>query len=92
MSTSNTKECFRECIGLKVKGVLFDALPMGGLALAHGTKTLVFDDGTGLTVSGNGSYWRETKAGIEGAVDDVRARLARAHQDLEDVLASAGRE
>ena len=29
MAASNTKECFRECVGKKVVGVLFDVMPLG---------------------------------------------------------------
>ena len=48
MAASNTKECFRECVGKKVVGVLFDAMPSGHRDLSRGTKTLLFDDGSGL--------------------------------------------
>jgi hypothetical protein len=54
-ATSNTFECFRDVIGLKVVGVLKDAMPPSRRDLAAGTKTLVFEDGTGLTFAPNGS-------------------------------------
>lgn len=62
--TANDLEAFRSVIGRTIQGVLFDAQPAH---LQGGTKTLVFDDGTGLTVCSNGSYWRESKADIERA-------------------------
>jgi hypothetical protein len=90
MAASNTKECFRESVGKRIVGVLFNALPFGRHDLAHGCKTLVFDDGTGLTLADNGSYWQENKADIQRAVDVQRDELSRAKADIEDVLRVAG--
>lgn len=90
MSASNTKECFREVVGLTVKGVLFDALPASDHALAVGSKTLVFSDGTGLTISHNGSFWRESQESIQRALWPYRERLRLLQEDAQDVLALAG--
>jgi hypothetical protein len=91
MTASNTKDCFREIVGKQVKGVLFDALPVGGRGdLSDGTKTLVFDDGTGLTISSSGTYWRESANEISRAIEIARAKLKSAKRDIEDVLIAAG--
>lgn len=73
MAASNTFEAFRECIGHKVVGVLKDAMPPSDRGLAAGTKTLVFEDGTGFTMAPNGSYWRESKKEIDRAIS-IRKR------------------
>lgn len=90
MAASNTKECFRESVGKRIVGVLFDALPPHRPDLSLGNKTVIFDDGTGLTFGGNGSYWQESRADIERAVERAREELARRKRDVEDVLQAAG--
>ena len=91
MTASNTKDCFRECVGKKIKGVLFDALPNGGRRdLSNGTKTLVFDDGSGLTISSNGSFWRENVEEVSQAIQRKRADLEDNERDIKDVLTAAG--
>ena len=90
MASSNTKECFRESIGRTIVGVLFNALPFGRYDLAQGTTTMVFDDGSGLTVASNGSFWQESRDVVERAVASQRGELERAKADLEDVLRVAG--
>lgn len=90
MPASNTKDCFRDVVGLTVAGVIFDALPVARPDLAAGNKTLVFADGTGLTISSNGSYWRENKPDVDRAIAQTRRKLAQTQTDLEDVLALAG--
>ena len=89
-ATSNTFECFRDCIGRTVVGVMRDALPASRRDIAEGTKTLVFDDGTGLTVASNGSYWRESKRAIEQAIGMRMRELESAQRDIQDVLEAAG--
>lgn len=90
MAASNTKGCFRESVGKRIVGVLFNALPFGRHDLAQGCKTLVFEDGTGLTFADNGSFWQETKNDIQRAVDVQREELNCAKADIEDVLRVAG--
>lgn len=91
MAASNTKDCFKEVIGKSVIGVLFDALPVGRHDLAQGTKTLVFDDGTGLTISSNGSFWRENAEDVKRAIDIKGQELAATKDCIEAVLALAGK-
>lgn len=90
MAASNTRECFSECIGRKVVGVLFNALPTGWQDIANGTKTLVFDDGRGLTISSTGTFWQESADDINQAVRVQRAELEARKRELADVLALAG--
>lgn len=90
MTASNTKDCFRECVGKKVTGVLFGALPLGDRDIASRTKTLIFDDGTGLTISSNGSFWRETAKDVRHAVEWKRDELNATKGEIAEVLALAG--
>lgn len=87
---SNTRDCFSTFIGCKVVGVLFDALPLTDRSLAAGNKTLVFDDGHGLTISSNGSYWTESPETIKRAIDQKKKELARTQDELSGVLQLAG--
>ena len=87
---SNTKDCFREFIGHTVKGVLFDALPVGRYDLQGGNKTLVFDDGRGLTFANNGSYWIDSADEVKRAITIVKGMLEAAQLDAKDILALAG--
>jgi hypothetical protein len=90
MAASNTKECFRECVGKKVVGVLFDAMPPGRTDLSCGTKTLLFDDGSGLTISSKGTFWVEHPEEIKRAIAEAHGALRRNQRDLKDVLDAAG--
>lgn len=90
MAASNTKDCFRECIWRTVVGVLFDSLPPNRLDLSAGTKTLVFDDHTGLTIATNGAHWLESAEEIHRAIALVRADLESRKRDIEEVLMTAG--
>ena len=89
MAASNTKDCFRECVGKHIRGVLFDALPAGRSDLAPGTKTLIFEDGTGLTISSNGSFWLENEREIEHAIEEHRAKLSQLKNEIEEVITVA---
>jgi len=90
MPASNTKDCFRECVGKKIKGVLFDALPVGDRHIAIGTKTLVFDDGSGLTITSGGAFWIESATEIGRAIEIKRSELEDNRRDIQDVLVAAG--
>lgn len=92
MSAANTRECFSEFIGRSVVGVLSDALPPHDHRLAAGNKTLVFDDGRGLTISRNGAHWIENKASIDSAIEAKRRELQRVQGELADALKLAGGE
>jgi hypothetical protein len=88
--SANTKDCFRECIGRTVVGVLFDALPVNRRDIAAGTKTLVLDDGRGLTIASNGSFWIDSAEEVARAIRSKRQQLAATQSELEGVLELAG--
>lgn len=87
---SNTRECFREFVGQRMKGLLFDVFPMHRHDLSGGSKTLVFEDGRGLTIASNGSYWIESAADVLRAVEIRQAELDARKADIAEVLALAG--
>lgn len=89
--TSNTRACFEGCVGKKIVGVLFDALPINRADLRRGSKTLVFEDGTGLTISSSGSFWRERSDDVKCAVEVVERELRQTEDNLRGVLDLAGR-
>lgn len=86
---SNTRDCFREFVGQRVIGLLFDALP-DDRQLSPGSKTLIFEDRRGLTISGNGTYWIESVETVARAVERQKAKLTTAQRELNEVLATAG--
>lgn len=90
MTASNTKQCFMDVIDLTVIGVLFDALPASRRDLAKGNKTLVFNDGTGLTISDNGTFWRESADEIARAIRIKGAELDETRRAIEAVMDLAG--
>lgn len=53
---SNTRDCYREFVGQRLIGLVFDALPVRRRDIARGTVTMIFEDGRGLTIGSNGSY------------------------------------
>lgn len=86
MLTSNTPACFTEFIGHEVIGFL-----RGGL---HGygpdTKTLVFDDGRGLTINDNGAYWVTSAEEVQRAVSRRQSELKSTKAELRRVIDLAG--
>lgn len=90
MPAANTKECFSEFIGQKVVGVLFDAVPVSRMDLAIGNKTLIFEDGRGLTISSKGTYWIETAEDIAAAARKTARHLRDVEKHLAGVLDLAG--
>jgi hypothetical protein len=90
MTASNTRDCFRVCIGKRVVGVLFDALPVGRPDLNQGNKSLIFDDGTALTVNTNGSFWIDLPSDVRQAIAELEKRLNEAKAAISETLATAG--
>jgi hypothetical protein len=90
-TAANTRECFTEFIGQRVVGVLFDALPAHRGDLAAGTKTLIFEDGRGLTIASNGTCWIERADEIERAARAVALELEATRRRLQGVLRIADR-
>jgi hypothetical protein len=89
-AASNTRDCFREFIGQRLIGLLFGALPLNRNDLSSGTTTMVFADGRGLTLGGNGSYWIDSADDVQRAVNRSRAALEQTQADIREVLATAG--
>lgn len=90
-SASNTKDCFRDLVGKHIKGVLVDTLPLGRADLSAGTKTIVFFDGTGLTIALNGSFWPESTDMVRQAINIAKRDLKNAKREIEGLLALAGK-
>lgn len=74
MVAANTRECFTACVGKRVTSAFFESAPETRYARAWETKTLVFDDGSGLTVAGGMTYLVPP--------DDMRRFLTRCESDL----------
>lgn len=89
-ATSNTPECFRTFVGQKVVGILIDALPVNRADLNRGTKTLVFEDGRGLTIASNGSYWVERPEEVRRAIAATQRKLEDVQRDLAGTIELAG--
>jgi hypothetical protein len=88
--TSNTRDCFRACVGKRIKGVLFDAIPAGRKDLSSGTKTLIFEDGSGFTIARNGSFWIDGVEQIKRAILHKREELEVTNAEIKEVLKEAG--
>ena len=90
MPAANTRACFEEFVGQKVVGVIFDALPVSYRGLARGTKTLIFEDGRGLTIASNGSYWIDNANELRSAIQRAERELRQTEKNLRGVLSAAG--
>lgn len=91
MSTAaNTQRCFSEFIGQRVIGVIFNALPVARRDIAAGTKTIVFEDGRGLTISSTGSYWIDSADDVRRATDAKARELETVAREIKSVLDLAG--
>jgi hypothetical protein len=90
MTASNTRDCFCACVGKRVKGVLFDAIPVGREDLSSGTKTLIFEDGSGLTIASNGSFWLDSVEQIQRAILRKLKELEVMDDEIKEVLEAAG--
>ena len=88
-ATANTPACFEAFIGQRVVGILLDTLPADRRDLSPGTKMLIFEDGRGLTIASNGSFWIDSAEDVERAVAATRRRLEATQRRLADVLALA---
>jgi hypothetical protein len=97
MAASNTRECFTECVGQKIRGVLFDALPIGRADLARDKVSLVLNDGTALTigVSSAGGFlvwWNDSAEEVSRAIAKEKTRLEDTTARLGELLTMAGAE
>ncbi len=91
MPASNTLSCFEEFFGQKFIGILVGELPLNDKSVSSKTKTLVFEDGRGLTISSNGSYWVNNAKDVSLAIQRVRERLERNSGSLRTILELAGK-
>ena len=89
-AAANTKDCFRALVGERIVGVMFDALPLGNKGAANGAKTLVLEDGRGLTITGTGTYWLDSAEDVARAVERARRDLVHAHRELAALVDLAG--
>ena len=87
---SNTADVFRYAIGRTIIGVLRSALPVSRPDLAKGNKTLVFDDGTALTMTSGGAYRIERAEDVDRAVKRTQQKLDDAMRDYQAILDLAG--
>lgn len=90
MPASNTPACFEEFINQKMVGVLYDALPVNRRDLAAGTKTLIFEDGRGLTITSSGAYWIDAAEEVNRAIVQLHEELQRTKARIANVLKVAG--
>jgi hypothetical protein len=90
MPAANTRGCFNEFVGQRLIGLLFDALPVNRRDIAAGTRTLIFEDGRGLTIAPNGSYWIDSADEVARAVRDTARKLDVTAAQLREALAVAG--
>jgi hypothetical protein len=84
--SSNTRECFSEFIGQKIIGVLFNVPTSRG---RENTKTIVFEDGRGLTIQ-NGSFWIEEKEFVAQAIQKRIDELSQVEKELSGLVKLAG--
>jgi hypothetical protein len=89
MTTSNTYDCFREFVGQRLIGLLFDALPSNRHDLRRGNRHLIFEDGRALTLSNNGTYWIDSAEDVRAAVARKKGELSTTEGEIRDVLALA---
>ena len=87
---SNTLGTLKFLRGCKVAGVIENALPLNAAANAAGNKTLVFDCGYGLTFSGSGSYWIESRGDVTAAIIQLQTRYRETAGRLAELLELAG--
>lgn len=86
MTASNTKDCFRACVGKRITGLLFDTLPLNRTDLSAGSKTIIFDDGSGLTIASNGSFWLESENEVARGIKSKKRALELVKQDIREVV------
>lgn len=85
MPASNTLDCFHEFVGQRLVGLTLGRTPSGSEV-----RTLVFEDGRGLSISSNGSYWVSPAEVVRCRIDEMRDELERTRRDIERVLALSG--
>ena len=90
MPASNTRDCFREFVGQKLVGLMFDAMPMSRADLKAGNAHLIFEDGRALTLSNNGSYWIDSADDVIRALEANKRRLEQLQRETSEVIVASG--
>jgi len=90
MCPSNSRECWESTISKRIVGVLMGALPINDAGIAGRCKSLIFDDGTALTVCNNGSFWTERAEDVKRAIERKHKELAAIDVEMHSTLAAAG--
>lgn len=88
-AASNTHDCFREFVGQRLTGLLFNALPVNRMDIAGGTRSMIFEDGRALTMASNGSYWIDSAEEVQRAVARKQRELETIEREIREVLAVA---
>lgn len=90
LPADDTGECFSYCIGKTVVGVLHDiSAPRSKDVIVH-TKTLVFDDWTGLTITRMGHFWIESEKDVRRAVALKQKELDKSRDEINYILKHMG--
>lgn len=90
MAASNTRDCFREFVGQKLVGLMFDAMPMSRADLRQGNVHLIFEDGRALTLNPRGSYWIDSADDVIRALKQNKDRLEQLQRETAEVVAASG--
>lgn len=90
MPPANTRDCFREFVGQRLIGLMFDALPMSRADLRQGNVHLIFEDGRALTLKRNGSYWIDSAGDVKRALLVNKSRLEQLQRETLEVIAASG--
>ena len=89
----NTPDCFMKLFGKKLTGVVFNALPHGEAGRndrVKGTKTLLFENGEGITVYNGGFYRWESSYNISVAIKQRVQELRAAEFKIMDEIGLMG--
>lgn len=90
MVTSNTRDCFREFVGQRIIGLMFDAMPMSRADLRQGNVHLIFEDGRALTLNRSGSYWIDSAEDVIRALQKNKDRLEQLQRETAEAIAASG--
>lgn len=70
-------------------GLLFDAFPGGRADPARSDKTLIFEDGRGLTITSCGAYWIDSPEDIRSAISKIQREIGERQAELATQLANS---
>lgn len=87
MAASNTEECLLELRGRTIVGVLMNATHA---TTSQSTRTLLLDDGTGITWNERGAFWRESANDVKRVLDARIKELEKTQDALSRMPEHAG--